>query len=158
MSPYRNQRHSQRVLNPAARAKTEGTGQADAWCAKCLRTWTHETCRKRETNQKANTASKRSKPRKETFSMAGGKGFFTDTTLCIGCKACEVACKQWNQLPDDGLLFTGMSYDNTVELRASTWRHVSFVERPVPLVAQEGADAPFAWLMMSDVGKHRTRP
>ena len=41
------------------------------------------------------------------------KGFFTDTTLCIGCKACEVACKQWNQLPDDGFLFTGMSYDNT---------------------------------------------
>ena len=26
-------------------------------------------------------------------------GFFTDTTVCIGCKACEVACKEWNQLP-----------------------------------------------------------
>jgi formate dehydrogenase iron-sulfur subunit len=57
-------------------------------------------------------------------------GFFTDTTLCIGCKACEVACKQWNQLPDDGFLFTGMSYDNTGHLGASTWRHVAFVERP----------------------------
>ena len=84
-------------------------------------------------------------------------GFFTDTTLCIGCKACEVACKEWNQLPDDGLFFTGMSYDNTVELGASTWRHVSFVERPVPLVAQDGHDAPFSWLMMSDVCKHCTR-
>ena len=47
-------------------------------------------------------------------------GFFTDTTLCIGCKACEVACKQWNQLPDDGFRFTGMSYDNTGMLGAST--------------------------------------
>ncbi len=65
--------------------------------------------------------------------MAAGKGFFTDTTICIGCKACEVACKQWNQLPDDGFTFTGMSYDNTVHLGASTWRHVAFIERPVAL-------------------------
>ncbi len=63
-------------------------------------------------------------------------GFFTDTTLCIGCKACEVACKQWNQLPDDGFLFTGMSYDNTGHLGASTWRHVAFVERPAALPGQ----------------------
>jgi ferredoxin len=48
-------------------------------------------------------------------------GFFTDTTLCIGCKACEVACKQWNQLPSDGLHFTGYSYDNTAHLSATTW-------------------------------------
>ena len=40
-------------------------------------------------------------------------GFFTDTSVCIGCKACEVACKQWNQLPSDGFNFTGNSYDNT---------------------------------------------
>src|SRR4051812_50156908 len=32
-------------------------------------------------------------------------GFFTDTTVCIGCKACEVACKQWNDLPSDGSAF-----------------------------------------------------
>jgi formate dehydrogenase iron-sulfur subunit len=63
-------------------------------------------------------------------------GFFTDTTLCIGCKACEVACKQWNQLPDDGFLFTGMSFDNTGHLGASSWRHVAFVERPAPLPGQ----------------------
>jgi formate dehydrogenase iron-sulfur subunit len=56
-------------------------------------------------------------------------GFFTDTTLCIGCKACEVACKQWNQLPADNFELTGMSYDNTVQLGATTWRHVSFVEQ-----------------------------
>jgi formate dehydrogenase iron-sulfur subunit len=84
----------------------------------------------------------------------GAKGFFTDTTVCIGCKACEVACKQWNELPDDGLLFTGMSYDNTVELGASTWRHVSFIERPVALSGQETGLGDFSWLMMSDVCKH----
>ena len=56
-------------------------------------------------------------------------GFFTDTTLCIGCKACEVACKQWNQLPAEGYKLTGMSYDNTVALGATTWRHVAFIEK-----------------------------
>ena len=55
-------------------------------------------------------------------------GFFTDSTLCIGCKACEVACKQWNGLPADGLEWTGQSYDNTRSLSASTWRHVTFTE------------------------------
>ena len=55
-------------------------------------------------------------------------GFFTDTSVCIGCKACEVACKEWNDVPDDGYLLTGMSYDNTQALGASTWRHVAFVE------------------------------
>ena len=81
-------------------------------------------------------------------------GFFTDTTICIGCKACEVACKEWNELPDDGLLFTGMSYDNTAQLGASTWRHVSFIERPVPLQNQTTGVGDFSWLMMSDVCKH----
>src|SRR4051794_20126237 len=57
-------------------------------------------------------------------------GFFTDTSVCIGCKACEVACKTWNSVPDDGYLLTGMSYDNSQELGASTWRHVAFVEKP----------------------------
>jgi formate dehydrogenase iron-sulfur subunit len=56
-------------------------------------------------------------------------GFFTDTSLCIGCKACEVACKQWNQLPADGLQWSGNSYDNTITLSASTWRHVAFIEQ-----------------------------
>ncbi len=55
-------------------------------------------------------------------------GFFTDTSLCIGCKACEVACKQWNQLPAKEPVWTGSSYDNTGELSAITWRHVQFIE------------------------------
>jgi formate dehydrogenase iron-sulfur subunit len=81
-------------------------------------------------------------------------GFFTDTTVCIGCKACEVACKQWNQLPDDGMSFTGMSYDNTAGLSASTWRHVEFIERPVALSEQQTGLGQFSWLLMSDVCKH----
>ena len=57
-------------------------------------------------------------------------GFFTDTTLCIGCKACEVACKQWNDLPADGYDARGRSFDHTGSLSAATWRHVHFVEVP----------------------------
>jgi formate dehydrogenase iron-sulfur subunit len=83
-------------------------------------------------------------------SMANG--FFTDTTICIGCKACEVACKQWNELPADGFGFTGMSYDNTVQLSGTTWRHVAFVEQ-VQIDAEAVTDR---WSMMSDVCKHCT--
>src|SRR5437879_9652501 len=56
-------------------------------------------------------------------------GFFTDPTVCIGCKACEVACKEWNEVPDDGFTWSGNSYDNTGHLGASTWRHVMFLEQ-----------------------------
>src|SRR5438034_2632513 len=77
-------------------------------------------------------------------------GFFTDTSVCIGCKACEVACKEWNAIPEDGLLFTGMSYDNTGGLSASTWRHVAFIEQPT------GSEGDIRWLMSSDVCKHCT--
>ena len=112
-------------------------------------------------------------------------GFFTDTTTCIGCKACEVACKQWNDLPADGSQFTkGGSYDHTGALNASTWRHVRFIEVAEPdpqwqgpdLVAMaEGNGATAApagdgatvdvgaavaamdqWIFMSDVCKHCT--
>ncbi|MFI8569042.1 4Fe-4S dicluster domain-containing protein [Rhodococcus sp. NPDC078407] len=105
-------------------------------------------------------------------------GFFTDTSVCIGCKACEVACKEWNAVPEDGLDFTGMSYDNTGGLGADTWRHVAFIEQPKPLGEQQahaGAAVDlglpafsrpgdentsertdFRWLMSSDVCKHCT--
>src|SRR5438067_5578879 len=64
-------------------------------------------------------------------------GFFTDTSVCIGCKACEVACKEWNHVPDDGMNFLGSSYDNTGALGASTWRHVAFIEQPRSLGNQQ---------------------
>ena len=91
-------------------------------------------------------------------------GFYTDTTVCIGCTACEVACKQWNQIPADGYEFTGDSYDNTGELSASSWRHVKFIEQFADVLppangrmsldvlpAEPSANR---WLMMSDVCKH----
>jgi formate dehydrogenase iron-sulfur subunit len=78
------------------------------------------------------------------------KGFLTDTSLCIGCKACEVACKQWNQLPMDDLVWEGTSYDNTHQLNATTWRHVTFAELP----GAGGPGGQTSWLMMSDVCKH----
>ena len=93
--------------------------------------------------------------------MAEAVGFFTDTTVCIGCKACQVACKEWNglpaqlggQRPDKSLMplaLTGDSYDNTVRLSDVNWRHVKFIEQFSPDPNRMEA----AWLMMSDVCKH----
>jgi formate dehydrogenase iron-sulfur subunit len=108
-------------------------------------------------------------------------GFFTDPSVCIGCKACEVACKEWNQVPDDGFTWSGNSYDNTGHLGASTWRHVMFLEQDRPkgnqvtgsmglpfdqqsaignqqsdlsAVASAEAEDPFRWVFLSDVCKH----
>jgi formate dehydrogenase iron-sulfur subunit len=83
--------------------------------------------------------------------------FFTDTSICIGCKACEVACKEWNLVPEDGLELLGTSYDNTGMLSANTWRYVAFIEQeraPTPAANDRGVDV--RWLMMSDVCKHCT--
>ena len=106
-------------------------------------------------------------------------GFFTDTSICIGCKACEVACKEWNNVPDDSQGFTGESYDNSGALGANRWRHVAFIEQRRPVGVTDGApdslvkeaalqglaedaglephrDAGMRWLMSSDVCKHCT--
>jgi formate dehydrogenase iron-sulfur subunit len=106
-------------------------------------------------------------------------GFFTDTSVCIGCKACEVACKEWNEVPDEPHGFTGTSYDNSTQLGANRWRHVAFIEQRVPVGIEGGApdswveeaarqslveeglephadDEGFRWLMSSDVCKHCT--
>jgi formate dehydrogenase iron-sulfur subunit len=124
------------------------------------------------------------------ISLAGGSaytesgdpqrvGFFTDTSVCIGCKACEVACKEWNQVPPDPQGFSGDSYDNSGELGANRWRHVAFVEQKLPVGVEEAAPDSwvreaskqslveqglethedgdgFRWLMSSDVCKHCT--
>jgi formate dehydrogenase iron-sulfur subunit len=111
------------------------------------------------------------------------KGFFTDTSICIGCKACEVACKEWNRNPQDGdLELLRSSYDNTGQLGANTWRHVAFIEQnrdridesresgralvglgmPSVMGKTEPVDTTppdtpeFRWLMASDVCKHCT--
>ncbi|MFI6783043.1 4Fe-4S dicluster domain-containing protein [Micromonospora sp. NPDC050276] len=69
-------------------------------------------------------------------------GFFTDTSVCIGCKACEVACKEWNGVPESGLDLLGMSYDNTGALTANSWRHVAFIEQPRPAASADVLGAP----------------
>jgi formate dehydrogenase iron-sulfur subunit len=108
------------------------------------------------------------------------KGFFTDTSVCIGCKACEVACKEWNDVPENLFEMLGTSYDNSHSLNANQWRHVAFIERPaskpvdlgMPAVGPGGVatdtvtqqtavagsaeDMDFRWLMSSDVCKHCT--
>ncbi len=100
-------------------------------------------------------------------------GFFTDTSVCIGCKACEVACKEWNDVPvsgeGDGFNLLGMSFDNTGNLGANSWRHVAFIEQPgkppvdlgMPEITKQAAEMvgelpDFRWLMASDVCKHCT--
>ncbi len=123
---------------------------------------------KLETHAWPGTYGEKAKPR---------MGFFTDTSVCIGCKACEVACKEWNQIPMSLQGFTGNSYDNTIDLGADTWRHVAFVEQRIPAGIQDGASPLEAaqrdgviesgvqtyqegdgirWLMASDVCKHCT--
>jgi formate dehydrogenase iron-sulfur subunit len=98
-------------------------------------------------------------------------GFFTDTSVCIGCKACEVACKEWNDVPADepaDMDLLGMSFDNTGALGANTWRHVAFIEQTVPRTPavdlgmpsigapETDGDSGVRWLMSSDVCKHCT--
>jgi formate dehydrogenase iron-sulfur subunit len=80
-------------------------------------------------------------------------GFFTDTSVCIGCKACEVACKEWNQLDGNEPVF-GDGYDNTGQLDAQNWRHVQFIDNVADSTSNVGNGK--AWLMMSDVCKHCT--
>ena len=55
-------------------------------------------------------------------------GFFTDTSVCIGCKACEVACKEWNMVPDDGFDLLGCHSTTRVSwarTRGGMWRSSS---------------------------------
>jgi formate dehydrogenase iron-sulfur subunit len=86
--------------------------------------------------------------------MTATTGFFTDSTLCIGCKACEVACKEWNDVPADGFSFSGNSYDNTNSLGHSTWRHVKFVEGIAEAGRGGNASSELTWQFSSDVCKH----
>ena len=80
--------------------------------------------------------------------------FLTDSTLCIGCKACEVACKEWNQVSEDGLAWSGYSYDNSGAVGAQTWRHVKFVEAsPTPGIGGNAGNQA-SWIFSSDVCKH----
>src|SRR5258708_205726 len=86
--------------------------------------------------------------------MAEAKGFFTDTSICIGCKACGGACKEWNGLSGNRAASLADSFDNTGQLDAENWRHVKFIENDAHLTAATTTGGGQAWLMMSDVCKH----
>jgi formate dehydrogenase iron-sulfur subunit len=88
------------------------------------------------------------------MSSATVTGFLTDSTLCIGCKACEVACKEWNGLSQDGFNWSGNSYDNTGALGHSTWRHVKFVEGQLEPGFGGNSGDHLSWEFSSDVCKH----
>jgi formate dehydrogenase iron-sulfur subunit len=90
------------------------------------------------------------------------KGMFVDTTICTGCKACQVACKEWNGLVAEpshfesrpgvpypvASHFTGDSYDNTGQMSAADWRRVRFIEQfNEPRTNSR-------WLFISDSCKH----
>ena len=92
--------------------------------------------------------------------MSENRGMFVDTSVCTGCKACQVACKQWNELEmeDESAVknhtaFTGDSYDNTGHLSSTNWRHVKFIEQIAPTTDSLDRSDP-RWLMMSDSCKH----
>ena len=80
--------------------------------------------------------------------------FLTDSTLCIGCKACEVACKEWNGVSADGFDWSGFSYDNTGAVGHSTWRHVKFVEGDPQAGFGGNSGEAISWEFSSDVCKH----
>jgi formate dehydrogenase iron-sulfur subunit len=69
-----------------------------------------------------------------------------DIDLCIGCKACEVACKEWNDLPVDDTSNFG-SYQSHEDLTPSTWDLMRFNE-----VELDGGD--IAWLIRKDSCLH----
>jgi formate dehydrogenase iron-sulfur subunit len=74
------------------------------------------------------------------------KAILVDTSKCIGCRGCQVACKQWHGLPAEATQFRG-TYENPPDLSAHTWRKVRFIEAT-------GGDGRLRWRFISDACKH----
>ena len=55
------------------------------------------------------------------------KGFFIDVTRCIACRACQIACKQWNRLPAEQTKNFG-SYQNPPDFTPTTYKLVRMKE------------------------------
>ena len=150
----------------SARAGARAGPRASRWSASTAtapgspprRGWRRERLRRPAQRHAARRATPRPTP--GYVDAPPRMGFFTDTSVCIGCKACEVACKEWNGVPEDGLNWTGWSHDNSQGLGADTWRHVAFIEQRVPAGGHvtnfQRDDDDFRWLMSSDVCKHCT--
>ena len=73
-----------------------------------------------------------------------------DVSKCIGCKACQVACSEWNELRDDVGSNHG-TYDNPIDLTAESWTVMRFTEH-------EKADGDLEWLIRKDGCMHCAEP
>ena len=80
-------------------------------------------------------------------------GFFTDTSVCIGCKACEVACKEWNQLPGNEPASRRRLRQHG-QLDAQNWRHVKFIDNVPDETMSDGQRQGLA----DDVGRVQALP
>jgi len=72
-----------------------------------------------------------------------------DTTTCIGCKACEVACQEWNDLAPEVTVQFG-SYQTLPELAPQFWNLIRFNETEI--------NGSLAWLMRKDQCMHCAEP
>jgi len=64
----------------------------------------------------------------DTINQAPRKGFLVDTARCIGCRSCQVACKQWNKLDADKTTNKG-TFENPRDLTPALYNRIRFVEQ-----------------------------
>jgi formate dehydrogenase iron-sulfur subunit len=79
-----------------------------------------------------------------------GKAFFIDTTLCTACRGCQIACKQWNQLPAEKTENKG-TYQNPMDMSFHTFKVVRFQEHM-------GPDNKPVWYFFPDQCRHCVEP
>ncbi|NYT66416.1 formate dehydrogenase subunit beta [Alcaligenaceae bacterium] len=82
--------------------------------------------------------------------VEGGVAKLIDTSKCIGCKACQVACMEWNDLRDEIGINVGV-YDNPADLTENTWTLMRFAEYENPVGDLE-------WLIRKDGCMHCEDP
>ena len=78
-----------------------------------------------------------------------GKSFFIDTTICTACRGCQVACKQWHDLPAEETVNRG-THQNPADLSFVTYKLVRFNEVVV--------DGKLKWLFFPDQCRHCLEP
>ncbi|MFH1113821.1 MAG: 4Fe-4S dicluster domain-containing protein [Pseudomonadota bacterium] len=82
--------------------------------------------------------------------MSEGYSILVDTSKCTACRGCQIACKQWNQLPAEMTKNRG-TYQNPQDLSADTWKLVRFAD------GKNGDGKPY-WLFFSDQCRHCLNP
>jgi len=82
--------------------------------------------------------------------MSEGYSILVDTSKCTACRGCQMACKQWNQLPATETKNWG-SYQNPQDLSAVTWKLVRFAD------GANGDGKPY-WYFFTDQCRHCLSP